>query len=134
MYISVSPYLQSTLVCKKLDTQGYFVRNFRHTNQSACVSTEYIPLKYIQVSIILKHTSIPSTEQKHRHMDVQGETIIPTIMWRGIITNRLFMGSNFLNLSCPPSEKGSFLKGKNLLSLGLGIWHSAISQIDLFKF
>ena len=47
MYTSVSPvslcvenYVQSTLVCPELDTQEYFVRNFRHTNQLACVSME----------------------------------------------------------------------------------------------
>ena len=58
MYTSVSPYVQSTFVCQTLDTKGHFVRNFRHTNQSACGSTELISLKYTEVFIILKHKKV----------------------------------------------------------------------------
>ena len=76
MYTSVSPYMQSTLVCRKLDTQGYFIHNFRHTNQSAHVSMEKIPLKYTEESITLKHTSIHSSQQTDRRMDTRRANMI----------------------------------------------------------
>ena len=79
MYNSVSPYMQSTLVCRKLDTQGYFIHNFQHINQSAHVSMEKIPLKYTEESNFKTHkyTFITADRQMDGHTESQRVIIIP---------------------------------------------------------